>query len=88
MNPDDRWTELSTPGLIDAIDQIHQNLTTRQVRDSLINKAGDYPPFIRDRITALYFEAATTLAVLAEAISLADRKTEGTRNARKSPVMA
>ena len=67
----DIFEPLSREDLIDAIDLAYEDLADHTLRDSLLTTAGDYQPHVRDRITALYHEAVTTLAVLTAALEIA-----------------
>jgi hypothetical protein len=71
MKKADIFEPLSPGDLIDAIDLTYEDLVEPTLRDSLLMTAGDYQPHVRDRITALYHEAVTTLAVLTAALEIA-----------------
>lgn len=70
-NPEDLLVVLNSKDLIDAFDQLYEDLTDPILRDSLLITAGDYQPHVRDRITALFHEAVTTVAVLTAALEIA-----------------
>jgi hypothetical protein len=69
--PHEFFEPLTSEEIIEAIDLTYEVFADPILRDSLLMKAGDYQPHVRDRITALYHEAATTLAVLTAALEIA-----------------
>lgn len=69
--PHEIFIPLNVQDVIDAIDLTYEVLANPILRDSLLMKAGDYQPHVRDRITELYHEASVTLAVLAAALEIA-----------------
>jgi hypothetical protein len=72
MNAPHEFFEPLTPEeIIEAIDLTYEVFADPILRDSLLMKAGDYQPHVRDRITALYHEASVTLAVLTAALEIA-----------------